>query len=197
MSKSPEFMGLYEQFIASSRYARWIPHLNRRETWGETVSRLTDYWLDKEYITTEEAEELYEAIFEGHVMPSMRTLMTAGKALDRDNVAGFNCSYVALDHPLAFSELMYILLCGTGVGFSVEGKYVKKLPEVAEEFTQSNVIIQVADSKIGWCEAVKELIALLFSGQVPAWDLSRVRPLEHPLRPLVVEHLALRLSNHL
>ena len=182
MSTSPDFMGLYEQFIASSRYARWVPHLNRRETWEETCRRLSNYWVSKEYLTEKEGEEIFKAVYNGHVMPSMRTLMTAGKALDRDNVAGFNCSYIAIDHPLAFSELMYILLCGTGVGFSVEKKYVNKLPEVADEFTESDVVISVADSKIGWCEGMKELIALLYSGKVPTWDTSKVRPAGAPLK---------------
>jgi len=182
MSIKPEFMGNYEEFIAASRYARWLPEEGRRETWKETVNRLTDYWFEKGHIDIAEADELNEAIYQGHVMPSMRTLMTAGKALDRDNVAGFNCSYVALDHPLAFSELMYILLCGTGVGYSVEKKYVSKLPEVAEVLNKSEVVIRVKDSKIGWCEAMKELLALLYSGQVPSWDVSKVRPAGAPLK---------------
>ena len=182
MTKDPEFMGLYEKFIASSRYARWIPEQGRRETWEETCRRLTDYWKGKGHVNEEEAEELFQAVFNGLVCPSMRTLMTAGKALDRDQVAGFNCSYIAIDHPLAFSELMYILLCGTGVGFSVEKKYTDKLPEVADEFTDSDVTIMVADSKIGWVEAVKELVALLYSGKIPTWDVSRVRPAGAPLK---------------
>jgi ribonucleoside-triphosphate reductase len=181
-NSNPEFMGLYEQFIASSRYARWIPEANRRETWEETCRRLSNYWLEKGYINQEESEEIFNAVHQTHVMPSMRTLMTAGKALDRDNVAGFNCSYVALDHPLAFSELMYILLCGTGVGYSVEKKYVSRLPEVADEFSNSEVVINVKDSKIGWCEAMKEMLALLYSGQVPTWDVSRVRAAGAPLK---------------
>jgi len=182
MSSNPDFMGLYETFIASSRYARWLPEENRRETWSETCRRLTDYWLSTDKINEKEAEELYQAVYNGMVMPSMRTLMTAGKALDRDNVAGFNCSYVAIDHPLAFSELMYILLCGTGVGFSVERKYVDKLPVVADELTSSDVVISVADSKMGWCEAVRELIALLYAGKIPTWDTSKVRPAGAPLK---------------
>ena len=182
MSSNPDFMGLYETFIASSRYARWLPEENRRETWSETCRRLTNYWLSTDKINEKEAEELYQAVYNGMVMPSMRTLMTAGKALDRDNVAGFNCSYVAIDHPLAFSELMYILLCGTGVGFSVERKYVDKLPVVADELTSSDVVISVADSKMGWCEAVRELIALLYAGKIPTWDTSKVRPAGAPLK---------------
>ena len=176
MNETPAFLGTYEKFIASSRYARWMPKEDRRENWDETCRRYTDYWLDKELINEKEADELFRAVHEGLVMPSMRCMMTAGKALDRDNVAGFNCSYVAIDHPLAFSELMYILLCGTGVGFSVEKKYTDKLPSIADEFTASDVVIRVADSKIGWVEAVKELVALLYAGKVPTWDTSKVRP---------------------
>jgi len=182
MRAPPQSMGLYEQFIAASRYARWLPEETRRETWEETCRRLTNYWLGTGKINEKEAEELFEAVFNNMVMPSMRTLMTAGKALDRDNVAGFNCSYVAIDHPLAFSELMYILLCGTGVGFSVEHKNVKKLPVVADELTDSGVVIKVADSKIGWCEAIRELVALLYAGKVPTWDTSKVRPAGAPLK---------------
>jgi len=137
MKENPEWMGNYEAFIAASRYARWLPDEGRREQWSETCQRLIDFWESKEKISSKEGKELYKAVHEGHVMPSMRTLMTAGKALDRDNVAGFNCSYVAIDHPLAFSELMYILLCGTGVGFSVERQYVENLPVVADELTNS------------------------------------------------------------
>ena len=181
-NSNPDFMGQYEQFIAASRYARWLPEESRRETWEETCRRLTDYWVGKEKVTETEGEELFQAVYNGYVMPSMRTLMTAGKALDRDNMAGFNCSYIAIDHPLAFSELMYILLCGTGVGFSVEKKYTEKLPEVAEEIRPSNVTITVADSKIGWCEAMKELIALLYTGNIPTWDVSKVRPAGAPLK---------------
>jgi len=182
MITNPPQMGLYESFIASSRYARWLPKEERRENWSETCRRLTDYWQSTGKINEKEGEELYQAVFNQMVMPSMRTLMTAGKALERDNVAGFNCSYVAIDHPLAFSELMYILLCGTGVGYSVEKKYVDKLPIVADEFSHSDVVISVADSKIGWVEAVKELIALLYSGKVPTWDTSRVRAAGQPLK---------------
>jgi ribonucleoside-diphosphate reductase alpha chain len=108
--------------------------------------------------------------------------MTAGEALDRDNVAGFNCSYIAVDSPRAFDEMMYILMCGTGVGFSVERQYIAKLPEVAEDFYDTDTIIHVSDSKIGWAKAFRELLSLLYSGQVPKWDVSRVRPAGAPLR---------------
>ena len=121
-------MDEYSKYIASSRYARWLPEEKRREYWPETVQRYVEFWGDK--LKPKESQELFSAIKNLEVMPSMRSLMTAGKALERDNVAGFNCSYLPIDHPRAFDELMYILLCGTGVGFSVERQYVQKLPEV-------------------------------------------------------------------
>jgi len=131
----------------------------------------------------EETETLlWTSIYDMQVMPSMRALMTAGEALDRDNVAGFNCSYIAVDSPRAFDEMMYILMCGTGVGFSVERQYIAKLPEVAEDFYDTDTIIHVSDSKIGWAKAFRELVSLLYSGQVPKWDVSRVRPAGAPLR---------------
>ena len=123
------------------------------------------------------------------VMPSMRALMTAGDALDRDNVAGFNCSYLPIDHPKAFDEMMYVLMCGTGVGYSVERQYVSKLPEVAEEFHDTDTVIHVADSKIGWAKAYRELIACCIQ-QLPKWDVSGVTTLQgQPLRPSEVERL--------
>ena len=169
-------MDEYQSFIALSRYARWLPEEGRRETWEETVSRYTSFFFEKGKITHDEAGELYDAIRNLEAMPSMRSLMTAGKALDRDNVAGFNCSYLAVDHPRCFDELMYILMCGTGVGFSVERQDINKLPEVAESFYKTNTTIHVADSKIGWAKALKELISLLYSGNIPEWDVSKVRP---------------------
>lgn len=165
----------YSEFIALSRYARWIPEENRRETWEETVLRYTGYWLDKGYISAEEDAELYKAIVNLEVMPSMRALMTAGPALDRDNVAGFNCSYLAMNRQRAFDELMYILMCGTGVGFSCERQEVQQLPTIAEEFYDTDTTIVVGDSKIGWATSFRELISLLYSGKVPRWDLSKVR----------------------
>ncbi len=175
-------MDLYQQYIHKSRYARYLPNQNRREHWSETVSRYTDYWLKKGSIDEETANLLWASIFDMQVMPSMRALMTAGEALDRDNVAGFNCSYIAVDSPRAFDEMMYILMCGTGVGFSVERQYIAKLPEVAEDFYDTDTIIHVSDSKIGWAKAFRELLSLLYSGQVPKWDVSRVRPAGAPLR---------------
>jgi len=166
-------MDEYSKYIASSRYARWLPELGRREAWPETVQRYTKYWGS--LLSPEEASELGEAIENLDVMPSMRCLMTAGPALERDNVAGFNCSYLPIDHPRAFDELMYILLCGTGVGFSVERQYISKMPEVSYDMHPTDTVIVVADSKIGWAKAMKELIGLLYSGQVPQWDVSKVR----------------------
>ena len=173
-------MDAYQQYIHKSRYARYIPELKRRETWEETVGRYVDYWGDK--LPEADAKEARKAIENLEVMPSMRALMTAGEALDRDNVAGFNCSYMPIDHPKAFDELMYVLMCGTGAGFSVERQYIQKLPEVAEDFHGTDSIIHVSDSKIGWAKAYRELIAMLYSGQVPKWDVSGVRPSGAPLK---------------
>ncbi len=140
-------MDAYQQYIAKSRYARYIPEEKRRETWEETVDRYINYWGDK--LPEKDAKEARQAMINLEVMGSMRALMTAGEALDRDNVAGFNCSYLPIDHPKAFDEMMYVLMCGTGVGFSVERQYISKLPEVAEEFHESVTVINVADSKFG------------------------------------------------
>jgi ribonucleoside-diphosphate reductase alpha chain len=170
-------MDLYQQYIHKSRYARYLPEEQRRETWEETVNRYLDYWIDRGVELNEfDQSEIFQTIHELDVMPSMRALMTAGEALDRDNVAGFNCSYLPIDHPKAFDEMMYVLMCGTGVGFSVERQYVTKLPDVAEEFHDTDTVIHVADSKIGWAKAYRELISLLYSGQLPKWDVSGVRP---------------------
>ena len=175
-------MDAYQQYIHKSRYARYLPEEQRRETWRETVERYLNFWMDKKLLSHKEANELYEDIYNLEVMPSMRALMTAGEALERDNVAGFNCSYLPIDHPKAFDEMMYVLMCGTGVGFSVERQYITKLPEVAEEFHETDTVIHVADSKIGWAKAYRELIAMLYTGQIPKWDVSGVRPAGAPLR---------------
>ena len=170
-------MDSYQQYIHKSRYARYLPTENRRETWEETVGRYMNFWKSRGVkFKANEAEELEEAILDMDIMPSMRALMTAGEALDRDNVAGFNCSYITIDNPRAFDEMMYILMCGTGVGFSVERQYIKKLPEIAEDFHDTDTIIHVADSKIGWAKSYRELVSLLYSGQLPKWDISGVRP---------------------
>lgn len=166
----------YCQFIHTSRYARWLPEENRRETWAETVERYVRFFVNRGQLSGKMAREVGEAIYNLEVMPSMRALMTAGAALEESNVAGFNCSYVAVDSPRAFDETMYILMCGTGLGFSVESQYVKKLPEVAEDFHETDTTIIVRDSKKGWAKAFRELIALLYTGQVPKWDVSQVRP---------------------
>jgi ribonucleoside-diphosphate reductase alpha chain len=168
----------YQQFIHKSRYARWIDELGRRETWDETVNRYISFFDNRNpnVFSTEELRELGSSIANLEVMPSMRVLMTAGPALERDNVAGFNCSYVAIDHPRVFDEIMYILMCGTGVGFSVERQYINQLPIVAEEFNETDTCITVRDSKVGWASAYRELIALLYQGRVPRWDTSKLRP---------------------
>ena len=168
-------MDQYQQFIHKSRYARWIPELNRRETWAETVQRYVGFWEDRGQIDDKVSKKLYKAIHDMDVMPSMRCMMTAGVALDKDNVAGFNCSYLAIDSPRSFDELMYVLMCGTGVGFSVERNFITKLPVVAETFHKTDSVIVVSDSKIGWASAFRELIAMLYAGKIPQWDISRVR----------------------
>ena len=174
-------MDLYQQVISKSRYARWLPEQNRREHWDETVRRYVT-WLREQckrhdlIVTPAELEEIFQAIYSLQVMPSMRALMTAGPALDRDNVAGFNCSFVALDNQRAFDEIVYILMCGTGVGFSVEEQFISQLPTVSETFHKTDTTIVVSDSKVGWASAYRELISLLYSGKIPTWDVSKVRP---------------------
>lgn len=165
----------FQTYIHKSRYARWREDLQRRETWEETVARYCDFWKGR-YPETFPYDRVYKAIYNMDVMPSMRALMTAGPALDRDNIAGFNCSYIPVDDVRAFDEIMYILMNGTGVGYSVERQYVNKLPEVAEQFHTSETVIKVADSKQGWAAALKQLVALLYNGDVPQWDVSSVRP---------------------
>lgn len=167
----------YQQFIALSRYARWIPEEQRRETWSETVDRYVDNVV-RRVIPNEETviNNIREAILSLSVMPSMRMMMTAGPALDRDNTAGYNCSYIAVDDPKAFDEAMMILLCGTGVGFSVERQHIAKLPEVPEKLYASEDVIVVHDSKEGWAKAYRKLLAMLYAGEIPRWDTSKVRP---------------------
>lgn len=172
----------YQTFIATSRYSRWRDDLGRRENWEETVDRYFDFFsqrLSKDGKLTEEVQkelaECREAVLKLEVMPSMRALMTAGKALERDEVAGFNCSYVAVDHPHVFDEIMYVLLNGTGVGFGVEAEDVAKLPEIPAELHNTDSVIVVADSKIGWATAYRELVSMLYAGKIPKWDVSKVR----------------------
>jgi len=174
---------VYQQYIHKSRYARYVPEKNRREHWNETVQRYVDYIFNK--VNIDDAvlkREVFEAIYNLEVMPSMRSLMTAGKALDRDNVAGYNCSYLPIDDPKAFDEAMCILMNGTGVGFSVERQYVNKLPEIPEQLYDCDTIITVRDSKEGWAKALRMLMALLYSGEIPKWDLSALRPAGAPLK---------------
>ena len=172
----------YQNFIALSRYARWKDDEQRRETWGETVERYFDYMEDHleqnyNYLLSDKLRsELEEAVLNQDIMPSMRALMTAGPALDRCHVGGYNCSYVPVDNTRAFDETMYILMCGTGVGFSVERENVDKLPTINEHFENSDTVIKVGDSRPGWARALRELISLLYAGQVPKWDVSEVRP---------------------
>ena len=169
----------YRNFIAVSRYARWREEENRRETWSETVDRYTDFMTDyitKNYQYDVDSNEIRNAILNHEVMPSMRSLMTAGPALERDHVAGYNCSFIAVDSPRAFDEAMYVLMCGTGVGFSVEHEYVTQLPVVNEHFEDSDTVLVIGDSKAGWARGLRELIAMLYAGQVPTWDTSGVRP---------------------
>jgi ribonucleoside-diphosphate reductase alpha chain len=178
----------YQQFIHLSRYSRFLWNEGRRETWSETVSRYFDFFdedlMDKHgfELSAKDRSELEEAVLDLRVMPSMRCLMTAGPALKKENIAGYNCSYLAIDRVQAFDELLYILMNGTGVGFSVERQFVTKLPVVAEDFNDTETTITVADSKIGWAKALKELLALLWQGQVPQWDMSKVRPAGAPLK---------------
>ena len=169
-------MDQYQSFIHKSRYARWLEDEGRRETWEETVHRYINFFKERKQLDDESGQEIYDAIHAMEVMPSMRCMMTAGEALKRDNVAGFNCSYLHIDHPRAFDELMYVLMCGTGVGFSVERNFITKLPEVAETFHKTSSTIVVSDSKLGWASAFRELIAMLYAGKLPEWDMSRVRP---------------------
>lgn len=172
----------YQEYIGKSRYSRYLDDKGRREHWPETVARYFDFMTKQlktnhDYTLTQELrDELQTAVTNLEVVPSMRSIMTAGDALERQNIAGYNCSYLPIDDPKAFDEAMYILLCGTGVGFSVEQKYVNKLPEIPTELFNSGTIINVKDSKEGWAKALRQVIALLYAGEIPKWDVSAVRP---------------------
>jgi ribonucleoside-triphosphate reductase len=165
----------YQSFIHKSRYARWLDKEGRRETWGETVSRFMENIVHPVTGADTYIKDIEEAILSLEVMPSMRSLMTAGPAAMRDNISMYNCSYIAVDNIVSFDEAMHVLMCGTGVGFSVERQYVQKLPEVPELFdSETNIVVK--DSKEGWAKALRQVIALLYSGEIPTWDVSRVRP---------------------
>ncbi|MBU88694.1 MAG: hypothetical protein CL722_06930 [Chloroflexi bacterium] len=178
----------YQQYIHLSRYSRYRYEDNRRETWEETVNRYFDFF--KEHLkeqcdfnaTPKIIEPLKQAVLDLKVMPSMRCLMTAGEALRRENVSGYNCSYIVIDSLRSFDELLYVLMNGTGVGFSVERQYVNHLPIINEEFYDTDTVVMVSDSKLGWAKALRELVYLLAAGQVPKWNLSRIRPAGSPLK---------------
>jgi ribonucleoside-triphosphate reductase len=179
MTISNQLPTLYQQYIHLSRYSRWRKEEERRETFSETVDRYFSFFeeqLGSDLLTPELKEYLENKVLSLEVMPSMRCLMTAGPALKRENIAGYNCSYLPVDHPRAFDETLYILMNGTGVGFSVEEDYTRKLPIVSENMEQSDSVIIVDDSKEGWARGLRELIGALYQGSIPKWDLSAVRP---------------------
>jgi len=164
-------MDSYQSYIHKSRYARYLPEFKRREEWNETVERYATFmWQDTKLVN------VVMAIIDMEVMPSMRAFMTAGPALAKDHAAGYNCSYLPINRMRAFDETLYVLMCGVGVGFSVERQYIAELPEVSENFFDTDTIITVRDSKIGWASAYKELLSMLWSGMIPKWDMSKVRP---------------------
>lgn len=165
----------YQTFIATSRYARWLDDKKRRETWGETVGRYIENVVLPVLPADVIVAELEDAILSLGVMPSMRAMMTAGKALQRDNTCGYNCSYLPVDDPKSFDEAMFILLCGTGVGFSVERQYIVKLPDVPTLFNSDTTVV-IKDSKEGWAKGLRQVLALLWAGEIPKWDVSSVRP---------------------
>jgi len=190
INKSPIYMALiqylrynimdtYQEYIHRSRYAKFVDAENRRENWDETVSRYVNYLFDKVPEIKDDVDlkkEIYNSVYNLEVMPSMRAVMTAGKAADNDNTCIYNCSYLPIDDPKAFDEAMFILMSGTGVGFSVEEKYVSKLPEIPDKLFPSNHTISVHDSRAGWAKSLRILIAMLYAGEIPTWDVSRIRP---------------------
>jgi len=188
MTKQDSLPSFYQEFIHKSRYARWDYENKRREEWGETVSRYFEFFKkhlgEKHSFEMEDKEwnDLTKQVTGLKVMPSMRCLMTAGDALEKENIAGYNCSYIAVDSPRAFDEILYVLMNGTGVGFSVESKYTERMPVIHEEFHPTDTTIVVADSKLGWAKALKQLVALLYNGEVPEWDVSKVRAAGKPLK---------------
>ena len=171
-------MDQYQEYIAASRYARFVDEKQRRETWSETVARYVDYVFSRTPRLQEDSplkKEIFDAIHNLDLMPSMRAMMTAGKSADRDNTCVYNCSYLPVDDVKSFDEAMFILLCGTGVGFSVESKYISQLPDVPDNLYASEHTIKVHDSKEGWAKALRLLLANLWAGEIPNWDVSDVR----------------------
>jgi len=173
----------YQSFIHMSRYSRWLEEEGRRETWVETVGRLIKYFKNhienniEVKVTNSIWHMIEEAILSLEVMPSMRALMTAGKALDREHIAGYNCSYIPIDSPKAFDEVLYVLMNGTGVGFSVERPYINGLPTIPDkEFEHTDDVISVADSKEGWARAFRDLISYLYTGRIPKISITKIRP---------------------
>ncbi len=181
-------MNVYQEFIAKSRYARYLEDKKRREHWPETVARYFDFMTEhlRENVgyelSAELRAELESAVLNLEVMPSMRALMTAGPALKRQNLCGYNCSLLLIDDVKSFDELMYLSLCGVGVGFSVERQNVNKLPEIPDQLFPSSTTITVADSKEGWAKALRLLISCLYAGEIPNWDTSKCRPAGAPLK---------------
>jgi ribonucleoside-diphosphate reductase alpha chain len=170
-------MDAYQTVIHQTRYARWLPESGRRETYTETVDRYVTYWKDKFPQLDEKVfEEIRESILNQDVMPSMRALWAAGPALEENNFRGFNCSFIAIDHPRAFDEILFILMAGTGVGFSVEAEAVKKLPIINDHFNETERVISIGDSAYGWATALRKLIADLYLGNIHKWDYSKIRP---------------------
>ena len=165
----------YEDFIHISRYARYIEEENRRETYSDTVNRWWSYMTYK-FPSLAKHKDVKQAILDKEVMPSMRTMMAAGDALERNHIAAYNCSYVTVDDPKAFDETLMILMCGTGVGYSVERDFVDRMPEVPENVTRTSEVVTVADSKEGWARGLRQLVMRLYAGEHPTWDLSRIRP---------------------
>ena len=178
---------LYQQFIFTSRYARWIRDEKRRENFDETVKRYFDFFENDKFDlpqVTQARKEIEPMMLQLGVLPSMRCLMTAGKALLRDNVCGYNCAYGSLSHPRKFSEVLYILMNGTGVGFSVERQFISKLPIVPDRLEKSNETIVVADSKTGWAESLNKIIKRLYKGKIVKWDVSKLRKKGAPLKTM-------------
>lgn len=179
-----ELPTIYQNIIHKSRYARYLPELKRRETWEETVERLLDYLAKKQPILLEPysgtsnrpIDDLEYAILNLEIVPSMRLMMTAGEACERDNIAAYNCSYLAVNNKRAFSEALYILMNGTGVGFSCERQEIAHLPSIPDTLKDVDDVIVVGDSKLGWAKAFKKLLSCLWEGDIPKIDYSRVRP---------------------